>query len=165
MRPIAGFWSISIFPPAEFVQMMTAKWTGLTSKTKNQSNVSLTSYCKNLHLFILFCIDNLNWMLENWKSVHINKLKKGKRQKEKILNESACTGLYSPPPPPPKRRAAQSDLNSLAKRPLRSRLVWPLLLCFLVPSAWCHDDYMGWPIAFLLRLPVFLFFCSSCMQL
>lgn len=27
---------------------------------ENQSNVSLTSYCKNLHLFILFCIDNLN---------------------------------------------------------------------------------------------------------
>lgn len=34
-------------------------------KSNNQSNVSLTSYCKNLHLFILFCIDNLT---ECWKN-------------------------------------------------------------------------------------------------
>lgn len=33
------------------------------------------------------------------KSVHINKLKKGKKKtKRKTQNESACTGLYSPPP-------------------------------------------------------------------
>lgn len=34
-------------------------WSHINNQ-ENQSNVSLTSYCKNLHLFILFCIDNLN---------------------------------------------------------------------------------------------------------
>lgn len=148
---------VCFFSPTEFVQMMTAKWNGLTLETKNQSIVSLTSYCKNLHIFILFCIDNLNWMLENWKSVHINKLKKGKRPKW------IC--MYWLVFPAPQRWAAQSDLNSLAKQPLCSWLVWPPLLCFLVPSAWCHDDYMGWPIAFSSLTSCFLFFCSSCMQL
>lgn len=70
----------------EFVQMMTAKWTGLTEK---QSNISLTSYCKNLHLFILY-----RQLKLNVKSVHLNKLKKGKRQNQ---NESACTDLCSLP--------------------------------------------------------------------
>lgn len=146
----------------EFVQMMTAKWTGLPL-TKNQSNVSLTSYCKNLHLLMLFCIDNLNWMLENWKSVRINKFKKAKKGKKNL--KSICMYWLVFPAPPPSAKLPNQISTSLANQLLCSCLVWPLLICFLVPSAWCHDDYAGWPIAFPLQLPVFLFSCSSCMQL
>ncbi len=146
-----GFFLLSS-PPQNLFRWWPPNELGSHS-AKNSVKCFTYLYCKNLHLFILFCIDNLNWMLENWNSVHINKLKKGKRQKEK----SKWICMYWLVYPAPQRYAAQSDLNFLAKQPLCSWLVWPLLLCFLVPSAWCHDDYIGWPIAFLLWLPVLFF--------
>lgn len=74
---------------------------------------------------MLFCIDNLNWMLENWKFVHINKLKKGKRQKEeeeKKFNLHVMACIPSPPP------SAQSC-------PIRSQLV--------KTSSACANDWFG----------------------
>lgn len=139
----------------EFVQMMTAKWTGLALKTKNPSKVSLTSYCKNLHLIILFCINNLNWMFKISDLSILNKFTK--RKKKKQLTESACTGLYphlSVPLPSP---------ISAPSCPIRSQLNSRAVAAQL--ASWRHCDVSGRPIAFLPRLPVFFHFCSSCMRL
>lgn len=77
----------------EFVQMMTAKWTGLALTTKNPSKVSLTSYCKNLHLIILFCINNLNWMFKISDLSILNKFTKRKKKTNWI-----CMYWLVPPP-------------------------------------------------------------------
>lgn len=133
---------------------MTAKWTGLMLKTKNQSNVSLTSYCKNLHLFILFCID---WMLENLKICPYSQAQKGFKKKEKKKTTknskwiSACTGLYFPPP------ALSYPIRSQPFQPSSLSAAGWFGLCFLAPSAWFPGDYMGEPMAFLLWLPVSFF--------
>lgn len=47
---------------------------------------------------MLFCIDNLNWMLENWKSVRINKFKKAKKKKKPEVNLHVLACISCPAP-------------------------------------------------------------------
>lgn len=136
----------------EFVQMMTAKWTGLVLKTKNLSKVSLTSYCKNLHLIILFCINNLNWM---FKISDLSILNKFTKRKKKTTNWICMYWLV----PPPLRPTPISAPSCPIRSQLNSRAVAAQL------ASWRHCDVSGRPIAFLPRLPVFFHFYSSCMRL
>lgn len=142
---------------------MTAKWTGLMLKTKNQSNVSLTSYCKNLHLFILFCID---WMLENLKICPYSQAQKGfkkkeKKRQQKILNGSlhvlACISR-------PQRWATQSDLNLFSQAA-------SLQPAGLASASWLHlPDFLviiwesQWPFFYDFLFPFFLFFMHAALD-
>lgn len=139
----------------EFVQMMTAKWTGLALKTKNPSKVSLYLLLQKSTFNHTVLYQQLKLNVQNLRSVHIKQVHK--KEKKQKLTESACTGLYphlSVPLPSP---------ISAPSCPIRSQLNSRAVAAQL--ASWRHCDVSGRPIAFLPRLPVFFHFCSSCMRL